>query len=237
MMSHRTLVIIPAYNEQDTIEEVTTLSRKYADVCVVDDASKDRTPEILARLDGVHTIRHERNTHIPGAILDGMRYAEQAGYDFCITMDAGLSHDPNAIPAFTQHTDADLVLGFRRQKINVPGYRKLLSWTGNRVMNLALDRRIVPWGGPGLRDVTSGYRMYSRRAFSVLLQTPVQSRSFDFHLEALAIVYRAGLTIKETPIVYEFTNSSLRWKVVGDALKTLWRLWTCDAASPRPANA
>lgn len=223
-MSPRFLAVIPAYNEQETIEEVVTRAGRHADVCVVDDGSRDATPEILARLP-VHVVRHDANTHIAGALLDGFRYAREAGYDYCITLDAGLSHDPDAIPGFQKQAGADLVLGYRVEKIAVPAYRKLLTWCGKTAMNMALERRFVPWGGAGLRDVTSGYRMYSRRAFGCVLDRGVQAKTFDFHIEALAHVYRAGLSIEEVPISYSFTNSSLRWPVVEDAIRTWLRLW------------
>ncbi len=73
------LVIIPAYNEEKTIEEVILRARKYADVCVINDNSQDATPEILARINGIHVIHHEENTHLPGCILDGMKYAHEKG--------------------------------------------------------------------------------------------------------------------------------------------------------------
>ena len=58
-----------------------------------------------------------------------------------------------------------------------------------------------------------------------MLDAGVQARTFDFHLEALAHVYRAGLRIEEVPISYAFTSSSLRPAIVGDALRTCLRLW------------
>lgn len=64
-MSNKTLVIIPAYNEAETIEEVIRGAIVYADVSVTDDASKDATPTILAKLQKefgkrLHVIRHEK---------------------------------------------------------------------------------------------------------------------------------------------------------------------------------
>lgn len=224
-MSQRFLVVIPAYNEAETIERLVSEAARHADVCVVDDGSKDATPEILARLDGIHVIRHERNTHIAGAILDGMRYAVEKGYDFVITMDAGLSHDPAAIESFQQHTDAGLVIGYREQKIDTPWYRRALSSGANFLLNLAMKRRFVPWGGAGLRDTTSGYRMYSRAACELLLGSQLRCRAFDFHLESLSHVYRAGFRIEEIPITYVFTGSSLRWKIVEEAARTCAYLW------------
>ncbi len=91
-------------------------------------------------------------------------------------------------------------------------------------MNLALAQG-VPWGGAGLRDVTSGYRMYSKAAVSLLLQSTMKSRSFDFHLEALAYVFRNGMRIEEVPISYVFSNSSLQPRIIGEALRTCSRIW------------
>jgi dolichol-phosphate mannosyltransferase len=227
-MDKRFLVVIPAYNEADTIEELVERASRHADVCVVDDASKDGTSDLVKATGKAHCVRHETNTHIAGGILDGFRYARSAGYDYCITMDAGLSHDPDSIPDFIAHEGADLVLGYRRERGNVPLYRRSLSWGASLLMNLALTARYVPWGGAGLQDVTSGYRMYSRRAYELLLDSQMRSVTFDFHIEALAYVYRAGMTIAETPIRYEFTNSSLQPAIVGDALRTCGRIWVSE---------
>ncbi|EMF99706.1 glycosyltransferase, group 2 domain protein [Leptospira borgpetersenii str. 200701203] len=76
----KNLVVIPAYNEEKTIREVVERALTYSDVLVVDDASKDKTPEILKVLireypKRLFTIRHEKNTHIPGGIQDGMKFA------------------------------------------------------------------------------------------------------------------------------------------------------------------
>ncbi len=229
-MDHRCIVVIPAYNEADTIEEVATRAARHADVCVVDDASTDETAEIAERLERVHCIRHPRNTHIAGAILDGFRYALERDYDACITMDAGLSHDPDAVPLFQARAEADLVIGYRERRIDVPWQRRALSAAGTTLMNLGLAGRVLPWGGAGLRDCTSGYRLYSRRAVRMLLGSHLRSRAFDFHLEALARVFRSGLRIEEVPIAYRFGNSSLRPRIVWEALQTCARLWVADRA-------
>ena len=104
MTKERILVVIPAYNEEDTIEEVVLRAKKYADVCVVNDNSSDATPEILGRIDGIHVIHHKKNTHIPGGLLDGMKYAVEHDYSYAISIDAGLSHNPDEIPRFINHS-------------------------------------------------------------------------------------------------------------------------------------
>lgn len=182
------LVVVPAFNEADSIVEVATRASRHADVCIVDDASTDGTAALVERLPRVHVMRHARNTHIAGAILDGFRHARERGYDHCVTMDAGLSHDPDAIPAFLARADADLAIGYRTRREGVPPLRVALSQAANWLMNLSLERRLVPWGGAGLRDCTSGYRMYSRRAYELLLAAPLRCRAFDFHIESLTWV-------------------------------------------------
>ncbi len=222
------LVVVPAYNEAETIEEVITRSLPHADVCIVDDCSSDDTAVLAEAIPGTHVLRHEQNTHIAGALLDGFRYASACGYEHCISMDAGLSHDPDAIPDFHARREADLVVGIRTEKLDAPWYRHALSWGARTLTNLALERRFVPWGGAGLRDTTSGYRMYSKRAYELLLAAPMRSQSFDFHLEALAYVFRAGFRIEEVEIAYQFSNSSLQTGIVVEALKTCGRLWVED---------
>jgi len=224
-VSARLLVVVPAYNEAATIQEVARLASRHADVCVVDDASTDGTGDLVAGMPRVAVVRHAKNTHIAGAILDGFRHARAHGYEQCLTMDAGLSHDPEAIPSFQARADADLVLGYRARREGVPWQRVALSGAANWLMNLALERRALPWGGAGLRDCTSGYRLYSRRAYELLLETRLRCRAFDFHIESLACVYRAGLAIAEVPITYRFSNSSLRREIVVEALRTCGRLW------------
>ena len=220
----RTLVIIPAYNEAENIAEVVTRATAHAPVLVVNDGSKDRTGEIAEALPDCRVIHHAKNTHIPGAILDGFRFALAEGYDYAITMDAGLSHDPSLIRSLIEQPDADLVLSYRPSPKNVPLYRKVLSRSAAHLVNLAIrEPRWKIWKR-GYRDVTSGYRRYSRRAMQAVVEAPMVCKSFDFHLEALAVVSYAGLSVREFPITYVFSNSSLTRKVVGQAFRTWVRL-------------
>lgn len=211
-----TLVVIPAYNEAENIREVVTRATRHAPVLVVDDGSKDATGEIAASLPNCAVITHERNTHIPQAIKDGFTYALDHGYDYVVTMDAGMSHDPNLIASLIEQPEADLVLSYRPAPKNVPVYRRVLSRAGAVMVNMAIGGRY--------RDVTSGYRRYSRRAMEAVLAAPMVCRSFDFHLEALAVVHHAGLSIREFPITYVFSNSSLTRRVVKQAFSTWIRL-------------
>jgi dolichol-phosphate mannosyltransferase len=219
-----TLVVIPAYNEAANIADVVTRAAAHAPVLVVNDGSTDRTGEIAASLPHTTVINHERNTHIPGAIKDGFRYALAQGYDYAVTMDAGMSHDPGLIASLIAQPDVDLVLSYRPHPKNVPLYRRALSRAAAHLVNAAIRQPRWQIWKRGYRDVTSGYRRYSRRAMQAVIDAPMVCKSFDFHLEALAVVSYRGLSIREFPITYVFSNSSLTRKVVAQALRTWVRL-------------
>lgn len=228
-MSKR-LVVIPAHNEAETIYEVVTKSLKYADVSVTDDGSRDKTPEILEAVlkecrQGMHPhqlyiITHPVATHIPKGLQDGLVFACAEGYDFVVTMDAGLSHDPDALPDFfNRNPNVDVVIGRRENTQNVPFYRKAVSFMARMVVNYALTGSYVALIGPGIKDCTSGYRRYSKRACERIANSTLKSQSFDFHMEALALCYRAGMQVEEIPISYVFSNSSFNNKVFKQAIK------------------
>lgn len=213
------LVIIPCRNEEKTVGAIAEAARPHADLCFVDDASTDRTGERLLTIPGIHVITHSRRTHIPGAILDGMRFAVDNGYDVAVTMDAGLSHDPNDLPRFFEHGGCDLVIGARRKTVGTPAHRRLFSRAATRIVNYGLSPSWHDLKGPAFSDCTSGFRMYSRAALQAVLAAPLASRSFGFHMEALAVVYARGLSIREIPIAYTFTRSSFNPAALWDGLR------------------
>lgn len=213
------LIIIPCRNEEKTVGTIAEAARAHADLCFVDDASTDRTRQILQSIPGLHLICHPKRTHIPGAILDGMRFALENGYDYAVTMDAGLSHNPNDLVRFFAHTGHDLVIGARQKTTGVPVYRKFISRWATRIVNYGLSSSWHDFKGAGISDCTSGFRMYSRKALQAILAAPLVSRSFGFHMETLAVVHSEGLSISEIPITYTFTKSSFNLAVLADGLR------------------
>jgi dolichol-phosphate mannosyltransferase len=208
------LVIIPAYNEEASIAEVIRRTLPFADICVVNDASTDRTEAIVRSFEGVVLINHTRNTHIPQATLDGMRYALDRGVSYVITMDAGLTHKPEELPRFLEYPECDLVIGVRTKTENVPLYRRWISRIGTFLMNLALQPAGGLLNGRRLQDATSGYRRFSRRAVELLLSRRIKAQAFDFHTESLALILRNGLSVGQVPISYAFSTSSFNLRVL-----------------------
>ncbi|MBL8018801.1 MAG: glycosyltransferase [Leptospirales bacterium] len=225
----KSLVIIPAYNEEQTIYEVVTRTLKHSDVSVTNDGSRDRTPEILRTIQqecadkkhpfNLNVVTHEKSTHIPQGLQDGFKYGVSKGYETFITMDAGMSHDPDAVPTFlSADPSLDVVIGMRAKVQNVPWYRKIISRLAALVVNYALTPSYFSLG-PGLTDCTSGFRRYSRRAAVLIAGANLKSRAFDFHMEALAMCVREGMKAGEIPITYVFSNSSFNSKVLKQAMK------------------
>jgi len=224
------LVVIPAHDEEETIHEVVTRALRYADVSVTDDGSRDATGQILKNIrkecassrhpHSINIITHPKATHIPRAIQDGMRYGVSNNYDFIVTMDAGLSHDPDALPEFFGYdAGIDVVIGSRENAQNVPLYRRAISRMGALVVNYSLSPSYFDLAGPGIHDCTSGYRRYSLRAAQLIASARLISESFDFHMEALSICVRKGMLVAEIPIRYIFSNSSFNGKVLKQAIQ------------------
>jgi len=215
----RVLVVIPAYNEEKTIGEVIQRTIPFADVCVVNDASRDNTRKIIQSFPNIASITHEKNTHIPQTLLDGMKYGLAKGYKYIITMDSGLTHKPEELPQFINHPDCDLVLGVRKERKNVPLFRKIISRGATHLLNLSLRPIGSRLPAPRFHDVTSGYRRYSRKAVELLLNRKLKAKTFDFHTETLMLIYRNSLTIQEVPISYEFSTSSFNLRVLKTGLQ------------------
>lgn len=226
----KNLVVIPAHNEEETIREVVTRALRHADVSVTNDGSTDKTAAILQSVAAeseqgkhphkLHIITHPTATHIPQGIQDGLIYARKSGYDLVVTMDAGFSHDPDALPQFfSHHPGVDVVIGSRKNPQNVPLYRRAVSLMARMVVNYALTNSYFDLMGPGIKDCTSGYRRYSKRACALIANARLHSKAFDFHMEALALCYRTGMKVDEIPIHYVFSNSSFNKKVLKQAIR------------------
>lgn len=95
----RLVVVIPAYNEQDTIAEVVAAASAYADVIVVNDCSTDDTAN-RAREAGAHVISNVTNQGYDGTLNCGIEEALNLGYEAAVTLDADGEHDPAVLAEF-----------------------------------------------------------------------------------------------------------------------------------------
>jgi glycosyltransferase involved in cell wall biosynthesis/CheY-like chemotaxis protein len=162
-------VVVPAYNEEllvgQTLESVPDyVFRIYA----VDDASTDRTPEIIRKCaekdDRIKYIRHENNKGVGGAIASGYREALREGMDISVVMAGDNQMDPAYLPSFLDpivKRQADYAVGNRLQG---PEFRKNMTrWRffGNALLTLLTKIASGYWQ---LMDPQNGYTAISRRA-------------------------------------------------------------------------
>ena len=208
------LVIIPAFNEEDNIKEVVNLALLHSDVCVIDDCSTDNTRKILHEIDGIKIIEHNSNTHIAKSIIEGFYFSQTHNYKYVISMDAGLSHDPGEIPHFLNYDHCDLLIGKREKVFNKPIRRVLLTKVGNFIYNLVLNFPFSIFNFKRYNDLTSGYRRFSKQFILTILKKKINTKSFDFLLEEVWCAYKNNLIIREIPISFRYTNSSINKKVI-----------------------
>lgn len=195
--SARVLVAVPAFNEEATIEGLVGRVRSSlpdADLLVVDDGSRDRTSETLARL-GVRTARHACNLGYGRAIQTALKYAIALDYDTLVTLDADGQHHPEQVRAMLEAFHAgtwDLLVGSRyvagRSYSGAPLGRRIGMVMFSVLVGMATGRRIY--------DTTSGLKVIRRSIFLPL----VRWHFVDFHAEALAYLMRLGREVGEFPI-------------------------------------
>jgi len=201
----KTLVLIPAFNEQENIasviEQITVLDDDL-DILVVDDGSGDRTADV-ARLKGAKTVRLSSNMGYGVALQTGYKYAFENGYAYLVQLDADGQHDPKYLFRLLQPLkagEADLVLGSRfleaKPERNPQTYShgftkqvgtKLFAW----LTTVLVGFRVT--------DPTSGYKALNKQVIGFLVRDFFPDDYPD--ADVILICHRAGFTIKEKPVV------------------------------------
>ena len=224
----RVLVVIPTYNEAETLEPVVGRLRASvpeADVLVVDDGSPDGTGDIADRLvaadPGVHVLHRTQKAGLGAAYIAGFRWALAEGYDVVVEMDSDGSHAPEELPRLlTALREADLVIGSRwvpgGQIRNWPLYRQIISIGGSTYARVLLRFPV--------RDSTSGYRAFRRQVLEELKLDEVASQGYCFQIDLAWKTWRSGFRVREVPITFterEVGRSKMSRAIV---IEALWRV-------------
>lgn len=228
------IVIIPTYNEIESLASILGRVRQSlpeADILIVDDGSPDgtgRLADTLAAQDPALRVLHRDSKQGLGvAYRAGFSQALSAGYSYVIEMDADGSHDPAELPRMLElaRAGADLVIGSRwvpgGRVLNWPWLRQAISRTGNDYARLMLRSR--------LRDLTSGFRVFTADALRSLDLSTVSSQGYCFQVELAWRVERGALRVEEHPIVFverAAGRSKMHLGIVAEALfrVTVWGL-------------
>ncbi|OZT73246.1 glycosyltransferase family 2 protein [Vreelandella boliviensis] len=113
----RIALVIPAYNEAETIFDVVSAALNYGQPIVVNDSSNDATSE-KASSAGAYVVSHAKNMGYDKALNSGFKEALRRGFEVVVTIDADGQHEPGLISQFLDSIDsgADLVLGVRNKR-------------------------------------------------------------------------------------------------------------------------
>ena len=193
---NRTLIIIPAYNEQkniiDVIREIKTVPLQ-CDVLVIDDGSCDNTRQIV--LDSnVNIITHSFNLGYGAALETGYLYAVKEGYDYVLQMDADGQHLASELLRFLfllKNDEADVVIGNRNEcDYSHSIFRKL----GQKLFSTI----IYLLSGFYISDSTSGFQGLNKRSFR-LFASGIFPHDYP-DADVILMSKFAGLRIKEVPV-------------------------------------
>ena len=194
------LIIIPAYNEEESLPGVIKDLRAHvptADVLVVNDGSVDDTAQIARKI-GVKVLDLPFNLGIGGAMQSGYLYAERNGYDIAVQFDGDGQHLAEEInkliePIVTKQ--ADLVVGSRFLAIGgykAPIFRKM----GIAIFSFIISRIL----GTTVTDSTSGFRAANRRVIGFFAHTYPDDYP---EVEALVLMHKVGLRMTEVPVTMQ----------------------------------
>jgi glycosyltransferase involved in cell wall biosynthesis len=208
-------IVIPIFNEEQTIPELLRRLRAAcpgARLIFVDNASSDRTRDLLTEGGVTDLVLHETNLGYGRSLLDGMRHGSG---EFVIVIDADLEYFPEDIP--------ELIKGLAEEQV-VHGSRFLaregstaaMHWvrsSGNalvtQLFNLLFRQRLT--------DLYTGIRGFRR---NVLPLDELESPGFEFVLELSARLVHAGLSIAEVPARYsERSTGSSKMRHIPEFLK------------------
>lgn len=196
----RLIILLPAFNEQESIGDVirripTTLPTiEIISTVVIDDGSTDDTAE-KAEEAGALVLRHLEREGLASAFRTGLSHALRTGEDFIATIDADGQYRPEELSLLLlalQSQSAELVVGDRQ--VWTLTHMSLAHRIGNVVGSWML--RVL--GTTGIRDASSGFRMFTR---SFALKLRISSEHTYTH-EMLIQASAAGSRTAEVPVTF-----------------------------------
>ena len=231
MQAERSILIVPTYNERENIERFLECVRSTApslDILVVDDDSPDGTADLTQErfkdCAQVNILRRKGVRGLGLSYVDGYLWALMRGYDRVLQMDADFSHDPKYLPQMIAFSaEADVVFGSRYCSgggvRDWPMRRRMLSRFANMYVSFIT--------GIPVRDATSGFRCYRRGALERIGVEQVVSNGYAFQVEMTFRTHRAGLKIREMPIIFvdrTLGKSKMSSGVIFESVLMPWRL-------------
>ncbi|MCU0325872.1 MAG: glycosyltransferase family 2 protein [Spirosomaceae bacterium] len=201
MMNPKVLIIIPCYNEEESIphliKEILNLElneRFDVSVLVVNDCSTDKTADSVSHYN-VNLLNLPINLGIGGAMQTGYLFAQRNGFDLAVQMDGDGQHPPKELIKLLNHyvqTGANVVIGSR--------FKIKQGFQSSRLRRLGIGyfhwlNRIFT--GNSIYDSTSGFRLFDKKAIEIAAKNYPDEYPEP---ESLVIFGKAGLHIEEVPV-------------------------------------
>lgn len=210
-MSHRILTALPVYNEEKYLLDVIPQVRQYSqNVLVVDDGSGDRTPHLLAEMEGIQVIRHEKNQGYGAGLKSAFQYTIDHGYDALVTIDCDGQHQPKQIPTLAARlwpADGSVV-------DIVSGSRYLKTFDGDslppearRKVNVEITAQLNQCFGLSLTDTFCGFKAYRADALAKFVITEL-GYAMPLQLWIQAVSHRMNIVEFPVPLIYLDENRS-----------------------------
>ncbi len=190
-----TAVIIPAHNSGKSLKLLLPRVLKYfpsRSVFVIDDGSKDNTIKEAKKFK-VRIAIHPKNRGKGAALQTGFNRAIKNNFEFAITIDSDLQHEPESIPFFLEFQNkyfAGMVIGKRSYNLGVMPVMRILS-------NKITSGIIAFLTGENIKDSQSGYRLYDLDSIKNL---SFKTNRFQFETEILFQYIRKNKIIVNLPI-------------------------------------
>lgn len=225
------LVFTATFNEKENIHKLINKIKRFnsqVHILVVDDNSPDGTGHIIKKLQkkfkNLYLISRKKKEGLDSAHKLGYNYAIKKKYDFLITMDADLSHDPKKIKNFIKYLpNYNFVIGSRYikgGKCLMKGRRLFLSKYGNLII-----RKIL---GINLTEFTTSYRGFNIKKLNQFSLNKVKTRGYSFFMGTVFEIYNRSYSIKEIPIIFKDRTSGVskipKLEIIR-TLKNLFIIW------------
>lgn len=206
------LIMIPAYNEAESIEKVVdNILDNYPeyDYIVVNDGSTDATRKICKER-GYNLLDLPVNVGLAGAIKSGIKYANYYQYEYAVQIDGDGQHDPAFVGDMLskmQESNADIIIGSRFITKKKPFNMRML---GSNVISMAI------WltTGNRIQDATSGMRLFNKK----MIKKFGYQMNYGPEPDTLAFLLNCGVKIEEVQVSMQERTTGVSYLTVGKSI-------------------
>jgi dolichol-phosphate mannosyltransferase len=231
---HKSIVIIPTYNEKDNVERIIQQVLTYAtpfDILVVDDNSPDGTATIVEKLqetypDRIFLEKRAGKLGLGTAYIHGFKWSLKNNYDYIFEMDCDFSHNPDDLERLLH----PLIDGKYQLSI---GSRycsggKIQNWPVSRVLLsyfASIYVRLILW--MNIKDTTAGFMCYHKDVLASIDFEKVHFKGYAFQICMKYAALKNGFKLIEVPITFkdrQFGESKMSTGIFKEALIGVWQM-------------